>query len=55
MKIGISPDAIRNAAALVELARQMESAGFDSIWVPDHPAFFGSPTADPFQALTAAR
>ena len=53
MKIGISPDAIRGAAALVELARRTEAAGFDSIWVPDHLAFFGSPVVDPFQALTA--
>jgi probable F420-dependent oxidoreductase len=53
MKIGISPDAIRPAAALVELARRVEAAGFDSIWVPDHLAFFGSPVVDPFQALAA--
>jgi|SRR5271166_4375734 len=51
MKLGISPDAIRSAAALVELARRTEVAGFDSIWVPDHLAFFGSPVVDPFQAL----
>ena len=43
MKIGISPDAIRPAAGLVDLARRVEAAGFDSIWVPDHLAFFGSP------------
>ena len=53
MKLGISPDAIRSAAALVELARRTEAAGFDSIWVPDHLAFFGSPVVDPFQALAA--
>ncbi len=53
MKIGISPDTIRSAAALAELARRIESAGFDSIWVPDHLAFFGAPVVDPFQALAA--
>jgi probable F420-dependent oxidoreductase len=53
MKIGISPDAVRSAAKLVELARTAEIAGFDSIWVPDHLAFFGSPVVDPFQALAA--
>jgi probable F420-dependent oxidoreductase len=53
VKIGISPDAIRSAASLVELARRTEAAGFDSIWVPDHLAFFGSPVVDPFQALAA--
>jgi len=53
VKIGISPDTNRSAAALAELARRIESAGFDSIWVPDHLAFFGAPVVDPFQALAA--
>ena len=53
MKVGISPDAVRSAAKLVELARTAEAAGFDSIWVPDHLAFFGSPVVDPFQGLAA--
>src|SRR5206468_12327530 len=48
-----SPDAIRTAPALAELAGRAEAAGFDSIWVPDHLAFFGSPVVDPFQALAA--
>jgi probable F420-dependent oxidoreductase len=53
MKIGLSPDAIRPARGLVALAARIEDAGFDSVWVPDHIAFFGSPVVDPFQALTA--
>jgi probable F420-dependent oxidoreductase len=53
VKIGLSPDSIRPAAALAELARRTEAAGFDSIWVADHLAFFGSPVMDPFQALAA--
>jgi probable F420-dependent oxidoreductase len=53
MKVGLSPDAIRSAAELALLARATEAAGFDSIWVPDHLAFFGSPVVDPFQALAA--
>ena len=53
MKLGLSPDAVRSARELVELGRRIEDAGFASVWVPDHLAFFGSPTIDPFQALTA--
>jgi len=53
MRIGISPDAIRPASSLAALAGRAEAAGFDSIWVPDHLAFFGSPVVDPFQALAA--
>lgn len=53
MKLGLSPDAIRPARDLVALARRVEELGFDSIWVPDHLAFFGSPVVDPFQALAA--
>jgi probable F420-dependent oxidoreductase len=53
VKLGLSPDTVRDARALAELARRVEDAGFASLWAPDHLAFFGSPTLDPFQALTA--
>jgi probable F420-dependent oxidoreductase len=53
VKLGLSPDTARDARALAELAGRIEDAGFASLWVPDHLAFFGSPTLDPFQALTA--
>lgn len=53
MNLGLSPDTVRRAAELAELGRRIEDAGFASVWVPDHLAFFGAPTIDPFQALTA--
>jgi len=54
MQIGVCPDAVRSAGALGNLAERVEQFGFDSLWVPDHLAFYGAPLIDPLQALACA-
>ena len=70
MKIGLLVSFSANTAGPADLARFMESVGFESIWAPEHPAFpveikspwpGGGPvpayygqTVDPFVALAMA-
>ena len=50
MKIGLMPGGARDAAALGRLAKRVEDAGFDSIWLGDHVTF-PVPILDPLLGL----
>ena len=70
MKVGIFVTPTTETMPMVDLARQVESLGFESLWVPDHPVMPRDMTTqapgggeiadyyrrllDPFMALSAA-
>ena len=70
MKVGIFVTPTTETLPMVELARQVEALGFESLWVPDHPVMPRDMTTkppgggemadyyrrlmDPFMALAAA-